>query len=142
MKQVSRKRIQKAENWWNMQPGRKYLFPLYMLIGDIYAGYLKDRLTGKIFERRRTNHWGKQFNLSEEEQKDLFCMAWHLQSLIEDAKYHKTASFGKPCSTCKFMINGKDCDLDFYGKSNVLTELTGVKFTTAIYKYSLENSNK
>lgn len=58
--------------------------------------------------------------------QDLYCMAKHLQSFVEDSKYDRVADFGKPCATCKFF---EGCDLDFYKKSDSLTELTGIRIS-------------
>lgn len=60
------------------------------------------------------------------QSKDLYCMAWHLQSFLEDAKNDAIADFGKPCETCKY---ARRCDFDFYSKTAELTKLTGVRFS-------------
>ncbi|QAT40872.1 hypothetical protein [Clostridium sp. JN-9] len=61
----------------------------------------------------------------QEQRNDLYCIAWHLQSFIEDAKTESIANFSKPCETCKY---SRQCDFDFYSKTGGLTKLTGVKF--------------
>lgn len=61
--------------------------------------------------------------------QDLYCMAQHLQSFVEDAKHERVADFGKPCATCKFH---EKCDFDFYKKSDVLTKLTGIRISALI----------
>lgn len=71
----------------------------------------------------------KVIELSEKEQRNLFCAAWHLTNLIEDAKEDLPADLGTPCETCKYL---KECyendNLDMYAHLDVLTKLTGVKF--------------
>lgn len=62
---------------------------------------------------------------SDTVNQDLYCMAQHLQSFLDDAYHLRVADFGFPCATCKFL---KDCDLDFYKKAKTLTELTGIEF--------------
>jgi hypothetical protein len=67
----------------------------------------------------------------QEQPKNLYCMAWHLQSLIEDVKNESITNFSKPCETCKYL---KKCDFDFYSKTEELTKLTGVRFSALIKK--------
>lgn len=72
----------------------------------------------------------KIITLDEKEQKDLFCVAWHLTNFIEDCKEKKVASFTTPCETCKCQ---KEClendNFDAYSHFEVLTRLTGVIVT-------------
>ncbi|MFL0165618.1 hypothetical protein [Candidatus Clostridium helianthi] len=67
--------------------------------------------------------------LNEVEQKNLFCAAWHLTNLIEDAKEKLTANLATPCNTCKYQ---KECyekdNFDMYSHLGTLGKLTGVKF--------------
>lgn len=58
--------------------------------------------------------------------ENLFCMAQHLRSFVEDSKHHRIADFGRPCATCEIRRN---CDFDFYRKSDTLTELTGIRIS-------------
>lgn len=72
----------------------------------------------------------KKIELSEKEQKNLFCSAWHLTNLLEDGKDEKVANFATPCETCKYQ---KECleddNFDAYSHFETLTKLTGVKIS-------------
>lgn len=85
----------------------------------------------------------KQITLTEKDQRDLFCMAWHLTNLIEDCKEKKIASFSTPCETCKYQ---KGCweneHFDFYGHAETLTKITGVKFLPVIGARELARKGK
>lgn len=69
----------------------------------------------------------KTIELTEKEQKDLFCAAWHLANFIEDEKDKKVAGSEIPCETCKYQ---KDCHenyiFDPYKHFQTLSKLTGV----------------
>ncbi len=72
----------------------------------------------------------KTIQLDEKEQRNLFCAAWHLTNLVEDAKEDLPANLGTPCATCKYQ---KECyendNFDMYAHFDTLTKLTGVKFS-------------
>lgn len=61
-------------------------------------------------------------------KRDMYCVAWHLRSFIEDAKQEVIANFAKPCETCKY---NTECDYDYYRRVERLVELTGVKISPA-----------
>lgn len=61
-----------------------------------------------------------------EVNRNIYCMAQHLQSFVEDAKYDRIADFGRPCASCKYLDG---CDLDFYSKSKTLTKITSIRFS-------------
>lgn len=76
-----------------------------------------------------------QERMPEEINMDLYCMAQHLYSFVEDAKYNQVANFAKPCTTCKY---SNRCNLDFWRKSRTLAALTGIRFS-ALVKRNREN---
>lgn len=62
-------------------------------------------------------------------EKDWYCTAKHLHSLLEDAKYERLANIGRPCSDCKYNIGGLNCDMHFaYLRFQRLGNVTGIVF--------------
>lgn len=81
----------------------------------------------------------KVIQLSDTDQRGLFCAAWHLTNLIEDFKEDKIADFAKPCETCKYQ---KECNFDAYSYFETLTKLTGVIVTPLLGARELEKEGK
>ncbi|OOM72899.1 hypothetical protein CLPUN_46020 [Clostridium puniceum] len=81
----------------------------------------------------------KVIQLNEEEQKNLFCAAWHLTNLIEDFKEDKIGNLATPCETCKYQ---KECDFDAYSYFQTLTKLTGVIVTPLLGARELARQGK
>lgn len=71
--------------------------------------------------------------LTEEQQLDLFCIAWHLTNFWEDAKLNRSASTTIACNTCRYQ---KECwekyKCSLYKHFDILTKLTGVKISAAV----------
>lgn len=65
----------------------------------------------------------------DEKEQNLYCMAQHLQTFVEDAKYERVSDFGKPCVTCKYV---RECESNFFSNSKTLTELTGIRFNPSM----------
>ncbi|WPC41211.1 hypothetical protein [Clostridium sp. JS66] len=73
----------------------------------------------------------KKFELTEKEQKDLFCIAWQFNNFWEDLKEGKKADLA--CGTCKYF---KDCIKSkksfIYDQFQLMTKLTGVRLNAEI----------
>lgn len=75
----------------------------------------------------------KKIELTEKEERNLFCAAWHLTNLWEDAKDKKVANFATPCETCKYQEECWENDKCYaYKNFETLTKLTGVKISPLI----------
>lgn len=76
----------------------------------------------------------QEIKLSEKEQRNLFCTAWHLTNFLEDSKEEKIANFATPCETCKYQKECLENDhFDALTHFETLTKLTGVQFNALKY---------
>lgn len=76
-----------------------------------------------------------QERTSDDINQDLYCVAQHLQSLVEYSKYDQVADRARACNTCKYV---NECDSIFFVRARTLTALTGIRFS-ALVKRNREN---
>lgn len=62
-------------------------------------------------------------------EKDLYCIARHIQGFVEDCKNAAVADFGRPCEECKY---NDCCDFDVWPTFGRLSVLTNVEISPLI----------